>query len=405
MASVTFNNFTTGTSINDNNYLVGFASPSLGGERKYTLNTLRNSLIGNGALSLVLNSNLDPSKAVITDANGKIISSNTASIEISYLSGVTSSIQNQLNQKQTKITGAASTVTSTDLNPNRLLLSDNVGKIITSFNITTTEIDYLDGVTSNVQNQLNSKLSSSQRIPPGAIMPFAVPPNSWKASIGDRYGWLIADGSAVSRANYSDLFSVIGVTYGSGNGSTTFNLPDLRGYFIRGEGTNSDGTSSGSAGTKQNDSFKSHKHLATSTSSGSHNHTATLNDAGSHTHTVTLNNAGYHSHTVTLSNAGQHNHTYSFWSDWNGDKQFGNKNKDGRIETRSTSLAGDHTHTAYVGSAGAHTHTATLSNTGNHTHGLTLNSAGLHDHNIDVGYAGETETRPKNIAFVYAIKF
>lgn len=47
-------------------------------------------------------------------------------------------------------------------------------------------------------------------------------------------GWLKADGSAVSRTTYSALFAAIGTTHGSGDGSTTFNLPDLRGEFIRG---------------------------------------------------------------------------------------------------------------------------------------------------------------------------
>ena len=47
-------------------------------------------------------------------------------------------------------------------------------------------------------------------------------------------GWLIADGSGVSRTTYADLFNQIGTIYGSGNGSTTFNLPDLRGMFVRG---------------------------------------------------------------------------------------------------------------------------------------------------------------------------
>ena len=42
-------------------------------------------------------------------------------------------------------------------------------------------------------------------------------------------GWLLCDGSAVSRATYTDLFTLIGTTYGLGDGSTTFNLPDLRG--------------------------------------------------------------------------------------------------------------------------------------------------------------------------------
>lgn len=42
-------------------------------------------------------------------------------------------------------------------------------------------------------------------------------------------GWLICDGSAISRADYADLFSIIGTTYGDGDGSTTFNLPNLKG--------------------------------------------------------------------------------------------------------------------------------------------------------------------------------
>lgn len=47
-------------------------------------------------------------------------------------------------------------------------------------------------------------------------------------------GYLVCDGAAISRTTYSDLFAVIGTTYGTGDGSTTFNLPDYRGYFLRG---------------------------------------------------------------------------------------------------------------------------------------------------------------------------
>lgn len=47
-------------------------------------------------------------------------------------------------------------------------------------------------------------------------------------------GWLKANGAAVSRTTYAALFAAIGTTFGSGDGSTTFNLPDLRGEFIRG---------------------------------------------------------------------------------------------------------------------------------------------------------------------------
>lgn len=49
-------------------------------------------------------------------------------------------------------------------------------------------------------------------------------------------GWLVCDGSAVSRALYAALFAAIGVTWGSGDGSTTFNVPDLRGRMLLGAG-------------------------------------------------------------------------------------------------------------------------------------------------------------------------
>lgn len=46
-------------------------------------------------------------------------------------------------------------------------------------------------------------------------------------------GWLLCDGSAISRSAYANLFNKIGTSYGAGNGSTTFNVPDFRGTFLR----------------------------------------------------------------------------------------------------------------------------------------------------------------------------
>ena len=80
-------------------------------------------------------------------------------------------------------------------------------------------------------------------------------------------GWLTCDGTAVSRTTYSDLFTAIGTTWGSGDGSSTFNLPDLRGAFLR--GTGSHGTSNmangndfagPAVGSFENDSFQGHAH-------------------------------------------------------------------------------------------------------------------------------------------------
>jgi len=77
-------------------------------------------------------------------------------------------------------------------------------------------------------------------IPPGTIQAFGggtVPS-----------GWLLCDGSTANRSTYSALFSAIGVAHGSGNGSTTFHLPDYRGRFLRG----ADDMGTGAAGRDPN---------------------------------------------------------------------------------------------------------------------------------------------------------
>lgn len=101
--------------------------------------------------------------------------------------------------------------------------------------------------------------------PSGAIIAFggAVSPS----------GWLVCDGSAVSRTGFPDLFAAIATNYGVGDGSTTFNIPDLRGQFLRGvdngagndpqAGTrtaNNGGNSGDNVGSNQASTFGSHAH-------------------------------------------------------------------------------------------------------------------------------------------------
>jgi len=73
-------------------------------------------------------------------------------------------------------------------------------------------------------------------------------------------GWLECNGTAVSRNAYADLFNVIGITFGGGNGTTTFNIPDLRGEFVRGW-DHAKGVDAGRVlGSWQADMLKSHTH-------------------------------------------------------------------------------------------------------------------------------------------------
>ena len=125
--------------------------------------------------------------------------------------------------------------------------------------ITSNELATDSVVTSKILNGAvtSDKLNAAVIfVPSGGIMAFAM--NS------EPSGWLAANGSAVSRTLYAALFAAIGTTYGAGDGSTTFTLPDLRGYFVRGSGTNSDGAASGGFGGKQADSFANHSHTINS---------------------------------------------------------------------------------------------------------------------------------------------
>jgi len=80
-------------------------------------------------------------------------------------------------------------------------------------------------------------------------------------------GYLLCDGSAVSRATYAALFAVVGISFGPGDGITTFNLPDFRGLFPRGAGTNGSLTdalgvafSGGVVGEAEEDTLQGHIH-------------------------------------------------------------------------------------------------------------------------------------------------
>ena len=99
-------------------------------------------------------------------------------------------------------------------------------------------------------------------------------------------GWLVCDGSSVLRASYPDLFAAIGTTWGSVDG-THFNVPDLRGMFLRGTGTNATGSSSGavgpSVGSYSADAFQGHWH---GINDPGHTHSySTFGAAGSLTYT------------------------------------------------------------------------------------------------------------------------
>jgi microcystin-dependent protein len=176
-------------------------------------------------------------------------------------------------------------------------------------------------------------------VPPGSIITYAV------NSAPD--GWLICDGSSVSRTTYSELFAIISTTYGVGNGSTTFSLPNLQGKTIFGLNSNdSDFNSVGETGgnktvTLTEDEIPSHSHTGTTDSSGVHTHGIT--DPG-HTHNVSR----------TLQTTGSNTSASQ-------DGTGGEPDVTTTVTTTSTSS----TTGISINSGGAHTHSFTTGATGN----------------------------------------
>ena len=169
-------------------------------------------------------------------------------------------------------------------------------------------------------------------------------------TLPDATNWKICDGSAISRTTYATLFALIGTTFGSGDGSTTFNIPDLRGRSAIGKkSTSSIGSSDGLTEVNRN---HSHTH-----SGAPHTH-----DLSNHTHTVKK-----HHHAMgtgadlNITSSGQHNTTIDI----------------------------SHSH----GSS-----SVSISESGGHEHG-TFNltaTGGSHSHNVDIIARGASPTTNSN---------
>ena len=120
--------------------------------------------INNLTLNSLTLSDATADRAVVTDADKKLVSSAVTTTELGYVSGVTSSVQTQLNAKQDTITGGASTIATSDLTADRALISSGSGKVSVS-DITSTELSRLDNISSNIQDQLDEKIPNSSSYP------------------------------------------------------------------------------------------------------------------------------------------------------------------------------------------------------------------------------------------------
>jgi microcystin-dependent protein len=194
--------------------------------------------------------------------------------------------------------------------------------------------------------------TSNSSVPTGTVMSFA--------GSSAPTGWLLCDGSAINRTTYANLFTAIGSTYGSGNGSTTFNLPDLRGRTIFGV-DNMGGTSA---------------NRLTTTGGVSANNTLGAT-CGAQSITLTTPNLPTHNHTFTgdqsTTSSNSHTHDYQdayFAESLSGgvgaNQRFGlsaNSDNDNSFYFRTSSNTHSTSASNIATSSNSHSHTVTASGT------------------------------------------
>ena len=130
---------------------------------------------------------------------------------------------------------------------------------------------------------------------PNGVTGVATTPAStviYVAQITAPTGYLKANGAAISRTTYADLFAAIGTTFGTGDGSTTFNVPDLRGEFIRSWDDSRFVDINRSFGSFQGEAFKMHRHVSPVILSDLHTNSANSGMILSSRETTTSGNEG-----------------------------------------------------------------------------------------------------------------
>jgi hypothetical protein len=170
----------------------------------------------------------------------------------------------EVTQLQADIAALQGQLEDADLYTRMDTAETDIGALETAVSALETEVDgkaaasHTQAISTitDLQTTLDGKSATNHThaalVPAGAIMPFAM---STAPS-----GWLECNGNLVSRTTYAALFSAIGTTFGSGDGSSTFRLPDLRGEFIRGWAHGRSVDSGRTFGSSQADDFKSHNH-------------------------------------------------------------------------------------------------------------------------------------------------
>lgn len=244
--------------------------------------------------------------------------------------------------------------------------------------------------------------SASIQGPPGVVLPYAgtVLPS----------GYLWCDGAAHSRATYSRLYAALGITHGQGDGTTTFNVPDYRGRFLRGvDGSASrdpdkasrtamgtGGNTGNTVGSVQSGETNSHTHAQ-----NSHNHTQ---DSHNHFQNAHGHTQDSHNHAQDAHNHAQDAHSHTIVTDAAAGIYYGTT-IDTYTETvspRAATTVGSTTATNQATTATNQATTATNQNTTATNNAVTATNQSTTATNQNTG---GNETRPVNANVNFIIKY
>jgi microcystin-dependent protein len=233
-------------------------------------------------------------------------------------------------------------------------------------------------------------------IPTGVIEMFAgtTPPT----------GFLMCDGSVISRTTYATLFAVIGEAYGAGDGSTTFKLPDLIRRFPLGAGTTTDTNRAGTTNVGASGGIFSHTHTggvhAHSIAAHTHAQVAHVHDLGSSANSGGANTSasGAHDHSVGAKTTSSDAHSHTFSDTGTDSFTTGGPSTAVNMQSGSATVAGgSHSHSGSVSisisgttSSDSHSHSLAAFDTsavGNHSH-----AAPVHAHDLGNSPAGGATT-------------
>ena len=338
-----------------------------------------NSEDGNATGDVSLHANIVDFDSRITSATSQITGHTGAISDVHGVGAGNSVVGTGTTQTLTNKTLTSPAITSPTVTGTAVLPSTtSIG------NVSSTEISYVDGVTSSIQTQLNTNT------PTGMI-------SIHSASVAPT-GWLLCDGTSYASASYTTLFNVIGYTFG-GSGAN-FNVPNLKGKVVVGiDSAQVQFDTRGETG-----GVMTHQHTIAASSAinssteADHVHNTNLH---SHGNTVNQTGAGDHSHNTNQinntgnSNAFSHNHADSLATGTS------SANLGVPLGSSQNVASSSHTHTVNgnVDSGGVdHDHAITTTNIvstpGNHTHsvGVATNSdstatavaGGAHSHSTTV---------------------